>query len=155
MMELLLLIKHLSSLLNWHEHCLCQESLSLRLTPFIYVFPPSLRIIVWFSYTRRGCRRRLLGWSLKTWHGWSLRIWIPFGLEPCGKREDLLVMKWQRFWSHLLFLNLSLDFDLLIFCKLCWRFVILGCIYFPNDGLMINTFDDYLWYYGDVALYLW
>jgi hypothetical protein len=42
---------------------------------------------------------------------------------------------------------------MLIFCRQCC-ILFWGCIYFPVNGLVTSTFDDYLSYYGCSTLSL-
>jgi hypothetical protein len=69
---------------------------------------------------------------------WLKTMWEDGG-SACADMIEILIS------LDLLKLK-SLDSDLLIFCEQCCCILFWRCIYFPVDGLVIITFDDYLSY---------
>ena len=78
---------------------------------------------------------------------WLHSMWETRGSAHGNMIEILISLALLKFMSRLWFVNpFENDVDVLLF----W-----GCISFPNDSLMTSTFDDDLWYYDNVVLYLW
>ena len=77
---------------------------------------------------------------------WFRSMWETRGSARADMIEILISLALLKLKSRLWYVDLL------------WTmltFVYFGLYLFPTDGLMTSTFGDYLWYYGDVVLYLW
>ena len=73
---------------------------------------------------------------------WLSLMWETEGSACADMIEILISLAFLKLWSRLWFADL-----LKTILTFCYSELYL----FPDDDLMTSTFDDYLWYYGDVV----